>query len=143
MKRIIVATDGSPSANRAVAFAAELSRARNAELIIAMAESDTSDEALMRFGETEHVVPGELVEASGRAVLNLARRIAERAGATAIIAQTTIGDPAGFILDLIRDSEAEIAVVGKRGRGRVAGLLLGSVSQKLVSLAPCAVIVVP
>jgi len=33
--------------------------------------------------------------------------------------------------------------VGRRGQGRLAGLLLGSVSQKLVSLAPCIVVVVP
>ena len=34
-------------------------------------------------------------------------------------------------------------VVGRRGRGRLSGLLLGSVSQKVASLAPCIVIVVP
>jgi nucleotide-binding universal stress UspA family protein len=32
--------------------------------------------------------------------------------------------------------------MGRRGLGRLAGLLLGSVSQKVVSLAPCIVIVV-
>ncbi|MFZ1101539.1 MAG: universal stress protein [Hyphomicrobiaceae bacterium] len=33
--------------------------------------------------------------------------------------------------------------MGRHGRGRLAGLLLGSVSQKIASLAPCAVILVP
>jgi nucleotide-binding universal stress UspA family protein len=40
-------------------------------------------------------------------------------------------------------SSVEMLVVGRRGRRQLAGLLLGSVSQKLVTLAPCIVIVVP
>ncbi len=38
---------------------------------------------------------------------------------------------------------ADTIVVGKRGLGTLTGLLVGSVTQKLVSLAPCTVIVVP
>jgi nucleotide-binding universal stress UspA family protein len=40
-------------------------------------------------------------------------------------------------------SSVEMLVVGRRERRQLAGLLLGSVSQKLVTLAPCIVIVVP
>lgn len=52
------------------------------------------------------------------------------------------GDPAETILECAREA-VDLVVLGRRGRGRLAGLLLGSVSQKLVSLAPCAVMVVP
>ena len=41
------------------------------------------------------------------------------------------------------DGSDDVIVVGRRGRGRLKGLLLGSVSQKLATLAPCVVIVVP
>jgi nucleotide-binding universal stress UspA family protein len=47
------------------------------------------------------------------------------------------------LLDIAASHSAKMVVVGRRGRGQLAGWLLGSISQKLVSLAPCAVVVVP
>jgi nucleotide-binding universal stress UspA family protein len=47
------------------------------------------------------------------------------------------------LIDIAKDGPVDKIVVGRRGRGELAGLLLGSVSQKLVSLAPCAVVVAP
>jgi len=52
-------------------------------------------------------------------------------------------DPAEAIIEAARREHADAIIVGRRGRGQLAGLLLGSVSQKVVSLAPCTVIVVP
>jgi nucleotide-binding universal stress UspA family protein len=46
-------------------------------------------------------------------------------------------------MDAARRQKADILVIGRRGHSRLAGLLLGSVSQKLTSLAPCKVMVVP
>ena len=58
-----------------------------------------------------------------------------------------IRDGAGYvaqtIIEIAPEKDADVIVVGKHGKGRIAGLLLGSVSQKLVSLAPRPVTVVP
>ena len=45
--------------------------------------------------------------------------------------------------EIARRENADAIVVGKRGLGQLSGLLLGSVSQKVVSVAPVTVMVVP
>jgi nucleotide-binding universal stress UspA family protein len=51
------------------------------------------------------------------------------------------GPPAHVLVELGRD--ADLLVVGSRGRGAFAGLLLGSVSQRCAERSPCPVVVVP
>jgi len=57
--------------------------------------------------------------------------------------QSGWGDATEAIIEAVRREQVDAIVIGRRGRGRLAGLLLGSVSQKVASLAPCIVIVVP
>jgi nucleotide-binding universal stress UspA family protein len=72
-----------------------------------------------------------------------AKERARRIGVSDIQVQTSWGDAAEANIEIARREGVNMIVLGRRGRGRLTGLLLGSVSQKLVGLAPCAVVVVP
>jgi nucleotide-binding universal stress UspA family protein len=52
------------------------------------------------------------------------------------------GDPAGEILRAAREGKSDLVVIGARGLGRLGGLILGSVSVRVLHAAPCPVLVV-
>jgi nucleotide-binding universal stress UspA family protein len=50
---------------------------------------------------------------------------------------------AKVIADAAKQLEADVIVVGTRGHGPITGLIVGSVTHRLLHLAPCPVLVVP
>ena len=64
-------------------------------------------------------------------------------GELQLVATTAAGGPAHDIANIARDNGADLIVVGTRGMGVIAGLLLGSVTQRLLQIAPCPVLSVP
>jgi len=123
--RILVGTDGSDGAGRAVELAARLSRDLKAALKIVHVIT-VNDPPL--DANNDHA--------------SIARRRAEALGAADVQSESVAGnDIAEAIIEAADRDKADLIVVGKRGLTRLTGLILGSVSQKLVSAAPCAVIV--
>jgi nucleotide-binding universal stress UspA family protein len=146
MKRIVVATDGSEGATRAIDAAAELASKLGAQLwLIAVAPSPTvlADE-LAPYARAEGIANDlpQLLASIEPAFLEPARQRAAVHGVVGLTTQTLAGDPAPSIIEFAREHAADLIVVGSRGRGRLGGLLLGSVSQKLATYAPCSVLVV-
>jgi nucleotide-binding universal stress UspA family protein len=142
-KVIISATDGSEGAERAVVAAADLAKSLNAKLLIVHVSEDVfSDKDLMLLDHIR-IAEGDALEEVSRRILSRAKAVAKDHGAQQIETMTAGGDPAKVLIDIIKRESADAIVVGRRGRGQLQGLLLGSVSQKLSCLAPCTVIVVP
>jgi nucleotide-binding universal stress UspA family protein len=83
------------------------------------------------------------LEAIGNLILDDAETLAKSRRATKVRRVIVSGDPATGILDVAHNSQARFIVMGKRGLGRLAGLLIGSVSQKVSALADCTCITVP
>jgi nucleotide-binding universal stress UspA family protein len=144
MKTLVVAVDGSPGAEAAVRVAADIGKASDAELVLAhIIESDEVPEQFREFVQAEHI---ESTTRSGREVLadhilSSAMNQARDRGARQVRVVSVRGDPVKAILDIADGERADAIVVGHRGLGRLQGLLLGSVAQKLVTYAHRPVVV--
>jgi len=143
MKLIISATDGSEGAERAVAFAASLAKSTGAKLLIVHVSENDFSSAEIRSLEQLGVAAGDALEELSRGILRRAKMLAQDRGAMDIETASWAGDPAKVLIEIASRERADVIVAGRRGRGRLEGLLLGSVSQNLSVLAPCAVIIVP
>jgi nucleotide-binding universal stress UspA family protein len=143
MQRILVATDDSEGAGRALDAAAGLAAQLHCELWIVTVMGSMPEEVLERMARADASAAGDVIDAISHRILSDAKARALKRGASTIHLEACSGDAAEGILDTARKIRADAIFVGRRGRGRLSGLLLGSVSHKLVSLAPCMVIVVP
>jgi nucleotide-binding universal stress UspA family protein len=148
MKCILAAVDGSEGSMRAVEFAADLAVNFHTELVLicVVEREELPDFALMdvqldqvRSGAGPPHGPGRFAESFARDALKRARKQALSRGADPIRSEIYFGDAAEEILRFQQQIGADVIVIGSRGRGRLAGLLLGSVSQKIANSAPCTV----
>ena len=139
MERIVVGVDGSEPAERALAFALEEAKVRGAELEVVHAWQPAMGG--YPYGTIEAFDPAEL-EAAAKMGLDAVMRGIDATGLAAPpIPTLACGSAASVLIDASK--RAAMVVVGSRGRGGFAGLLLGSVSQQVVHHAACPVVVVP
>lgn len=144
LQNFMVAVDGSDASNRAVDVAAELAKNANGTLTIVSAATPLTNEQLTALRRLDSEIP----DATDVLAQQTLRDAEQRAGWTGLPHNSIKGvfrwdDPAQMIIDCIMSEKVDAVVVGRRGRSQLAGLLLGSVSQKLATLSPCPVIVVP
>ncbi len=135
--RVVVGVDGSAWSRRALAWAAEEAALRGARLQAVVAWRSPAD----RGAENPFPVPDS--ELAADAGSRLERSLADAAGTIPAPGPERLvvrGDPATTLCDLA--SGASLLVVGRRGRGALAGAVLGSVSLRCAHHSPCPVAVV-
>jgi nucleotide-binding universal stress UspA family protein len=149
-KRILAATDGSEGATAALRSAIELAALMPAQLVVLNVFEPDEMSAIHapgpeEFARVEHL-RGDHAEAKkiiSESILGEAKEIVtEHKGLTASFV-FLVGDPATEILRYADEVAADLIVMGSRGRGRFVGLLLGSVSQKVTSMARQFVLIAP
>ncbi len=146
MERIVVAIDVSEASLRAVDFAADLAGKCDAELVLLTVAPEIvgRNPDLEAYAHLEHIqepVSTMAVESLRDGLADICERATTK-GARHVTAEAVVGDPGEQILAFAAAHRADLIALGSRGHGRLVGLLLGSVAQKVVALAKCAVLVV-
>lgn len=142
-RTILVGTDGSESAQSAVAQAAALAQLSSARLVLVTAYRSIRAMALMAAGGSAAI---DLVEAEDQQraeaeeLLVHALMRTDTAGLK-VSTQARTGDPAEVILSTAEETDADLIVVGNRGMGGVSRFLLGNVPNRIAHHAPCAVLI--
>lgn len=135
---IIWATDGSEHADRALELAAEIARANGATLRVAhIVEKQVSTRMA---GQDLYYGEGEI---GAKIKAQVADLQSDGGFQTAVDTLPSTVSVARRIAELARDSNADLIVVGTRGRSALVGAIGGSVTQRLLHLAPCPVLAVP
>lgn len=137
---VVVGVDGSPTSEPALAAAFEEAAMRGADLVAVHAWVEFTSETAYATAR-QFLVDWDAVETREREML--AERLAgwqEKYPDVAVRRVVTGGRPARRLIEEAGD--AQLLVVGSRGRGGFAGMLLGSTSQALIHHAPCPLLVV-
>lgn len=174
IKTIVVPTDGSEHAKKAIDLASDIADKYDARMVIVHAllrhASESELEALCKeitmpeslekkFEEIREnfvemvtsayepgyisiIVPDDILNEVGNLVLENARLRAESNGAKDITTQILDGAPADKIIAVAEKENASLIVMGSRGLGEIAGLLMGSVSHKVSHLSSCTCVTV-
>ncbi len=135
---MLLAVDGSNHAMRAAAYAGDLARALNSSIVrIVVAFEPIPD----YFGEPnrQQAIDARLHEAN--AILQKAQAAVGSIPGE-VHAELIEGSPAEAIIDVAKTRHTAVIIMGSRGLSSIGEIVLGSTSHKVVSRAPCPVLVV-
>ena len=136
-KNILLAVDGSEYSNKALGYAANMAETYRATLWLVHVFAHTSD--MLGYDDFEKLYAKR--KCAGQSILDAAMEILGESPFK-IRAELREGPEAESILNFAKNSQADIIVMGTRGMGTLKGLLLGSVSRKVIHYATCPVMVV-
>lgn len=141
-KNIVVASDGSKCSDAAVREAISISKRRGSNLIaVSVVPSESASPFDIVHSEMQKgaIIDKELEEAE-KIVKNV-KSLAEENGLKAK-GFVYSGIPYDAVLEIAKDEKADLIVVGSHGRTGLSRLLMGSVTERVIGLAECAVLVV-
>ena len=143
LKRILVPIDFSPPSAHALAYAAEVARSVRAELIVLHVVDQTY---LAGTGALRRANPkfAQLLEEQWQVAQTEMLRVRARRQRAGRHVRTLLrrGSPALTIVNTAKREDADLIVMATHGRTGMAHLLIGSVAERVVRTATCAVLTV-
>jgi nucleotide-binding universal stress UspA family protein len=142
-QNILCCVDGSEHALKAAEHACQLAQKFGGKLtFLTVAKELRPSEQVKRFIELEHLSgePQYVLDEYTEAIMDKAKDVAEASGLKGVKSEIKTGNPARTILEYADRKKVDAIVLGRRGMGDVEGVLLGSVSHKVASLAKCTVV---
>ncbi len=134
-KRILVAVDGSPFATSAVPYAAEIAREFKSDVFVLHVHEREPGRA--------GAFPLETVDEAKRVVAEAVQTL-QQAGIANVageVQHAVSGHAARHIVETAAERHSDLIIMGSRGLSDIAGLMLGSVTHKVLQLAVIPVLV--
>ncbi|AFH51877.1 Stress related protein [Corynebacterium pseudotuberculosis] len=136
---IVVGTDGSKSSMLAVERAAKIAAALDSTLVIGGAYYQSKEEASKTLRQDSVAVLGT---DPAQKNLEVAAEHAKSFGVTKVETKVHPGTPVEALMEIVRETHAELLVVGNRGINSLTGRLLGSVPADVARQSDCDVMIV-
>ena len=139
LKKILVAFDGSEQSGKAFDFALEmfnLCRGASPEIMVLSVAQPPEPIDIVEMDA--------IIDSATRHYEDLFKQLREQAKAlnAEIKTDISVGHPADQIIKYASEKKADMIIVGQRGKSKIESWLLGSVSKRVSSYAPCTVTIV-
>lgn len=141
-RSVVVATDGSPYSAAAASEAIGIAKRNKADLtVLAVVPAEIAMPTDIDFAT---IAREKLADQEMQSAEKNAKAVKEAAKKEGVDCQAFVmsGKPADAIMEIAKDKKADLVVVGSHGRTGLDRLLMGSVAERVIVLASCAVLVV-
>jgi len=140
--KIVVGTDGSVTAERAVAKATALAAALGSELIIVTAYSNRAPSGVAAAGISIDAGWVAAAQSAAEQTAKAAGQTARAAGVEKAAFQALPGDPSEVLIRVTEQENADLLVVGSKGMQSTARFLLGPIANKVSRKVSCDLLIV-
>jgi nucleotide-binding universal stress UspA family protein len=146
VKKILVATDGSSHAKKAVAFAGDFASRYDASVkLVHVVQEDRMPDEMKELFEVEHLEKPPkraYMETVGKKILEDAKKELSGKGIKDIELVLLVGDAPEEIVAFAKKENIDVIIIGNKGFGKIKELLIGSVTHKVFHAAHCTCITV-